>query len=714
MRPATRTPSALAALAVAVIAVVLAGVAPAAADPEPEVRLLVGWQPHTPMPKAAVVAELVGGEPVERVAAIGLDVVAVPAARAAATLARLRAHPGVAYAEPDRPVEAAATVPTDPLWPQQWGPVLTRTTTAWDTTIGSSSIVIAVLDSGVDAAHPDLAGVLVPGTDVINGDGDPNDDNGHGTAAAGVVAARANNGVGAAGYCWACRVMPVKVLDAAGQGSTSTVAAGVTWAVDRGARVLSLSLSGTATSSAVESAISYARSRGAVVIAAAGNEASTVPNYPAASPGVVSVAASDAADVRASYSNYGPWARLAAPGCHVTPNRGGGYVSFCGTSSATPAVAGIAGLLLSARPATTGTGLESTLTATAQPVGTWVVSGRVDAAAAMASLIGPLPAPAPEPVPVSFERVAGASRIETAVALSRRSRAVAPAVVVARADDYADALAAAPLAATVGGPLLLSARDQLADAASDEVRRLGAAVAYLVGGAAALSPVVEDALRAAGVGRVERIAGANRFDTARLIALRVGGSSAFLTEGANPDPARGWPDAVAVAGLAAQQRRPILLTGRDQLPAETRLALQQLGTAAVTVVGGPVAVSDEAAQSASDPDGDGAAQIALERLAGTDRWHTSTLVADRALAAAATNWLWLATGNDWPDALAAGPAAAASGAVLVLVDGRDLSRSPAAEAWLTAHQTGFREVVVVGGATSLSSLVEARVAELLR
>jgi hypothetical protein len=89
-------------------------------------------------------------------------------------------------------------------------------------------------------------------------------------------------------------------------------------------------------------------------------------------------------------------------------------------------------------------------------------------------------------------------------------------------------------------------------------------------------------------------------------------------------------------------------------------------------------------------------------------------VADRALAAAATNWLWLATGNDWPDALAAGPAAAASGAVLVLVDGRDLSRSPAAEAWLTAHQTGFREVVVVGGATSLSSLVEARVAELLR
>jgi thermitase len=130
----------------------------------------------------------------------------------------------------------------DEYLPTQWSVTKTHAEQAWDVSTGSSQMVVGILDTGVDPSQPDLRGKLVAGYDYVNNDQDPSDDNGHGTAVAGVVAASSDNGIGVAGYCWACRLMPVKVLGADGTGFASGLAQGIVWATDHGARVINASL----------------------------------------------------------------------------------------------------------------------------------------------------------------------------------------------------------------------------------------------------------------------------------------------------------------------------------------------------------------------------------------------------------------------------------------------------------------------------------------
>jgi subtilisin family serine protease len=257
---------------------------------------------------------------------------------------------------------------------------------AWDGARGSSSVLIAVLDTGVDFGHADLRGAAVAGYDFVNGDSNPADDQGHGTAAAGVLAARTNNTVGLAGMCWTCSLMSVKVLDAKGSGSTSTIARGIVWAADHGARVISMSLGGPAGTQTLADAVEYAAGKGVVIVAAAGNSGASTPFYPAAYPAVLSVGGTNSSDRRYEWSNYGSWVRVAAPGCNVSPLRGGGYGTFCGTSSATPVVAGVAGLALSARPRATKAEIEQAIKNAATPIGGAVRHGRIDAARTLAAL----------------------------------------------------------------------------------------------------------------------------------------------------------------------------------------------------------------------------------------------------------------------------------------------------------------------------------------
>jgi subtilisin family serine protease len=253
-------------------------------------------------------------------------------------------------------------------------------------TQGSSKIVVAVIDTGVDANHPDLRGALVPGWDFIGNDGDPSDDHGHGTAVAGVVAARSNNHVGGAGICWRCLVMPIKALDARGSGDDTLIAAGIVWAVDHGARVINLSLGGPGSSVELANALAYASAKGVIVVAAAGNAGTTTQFYPAADPHAISVAATTVADSRYSWSNFGSWVRLAAPGCNIAPILGGSYGTFCGTSSATPVVAGLVALELSAQPAATARDVEDALARAAVPLPAFVQYGRIDAGRTLALL----------------------------------------------------------------------------------------------------------------------------------------------------------------------------------------------------------------------------------------------------------------------------------------------------------------------------------------
>jgi subtilisin family serine protease len=361
-----------------------AGAGPARSGYQPA-RLVVGY--GSGAGEAVTVAErALGLKRLARVDQLGLDVLTGDAG----ALGSLRAEPGVRFAYLDTRVRALR-ISNDPFWSGQWSPVKVHAPAAWDRGVGSASLVVAVVDTGIAPATPDLRGRVLAGTDFVNGDDQADDDNGHGTAVAGIVAAAGDNGIGVAGYCWQCRVLPVKVLGADGTGFFSDVARGIVWATDHGARIVNASLGGPAEDAAVTAAAQYAAQHGALVVAAAGNDSSDTLSYPAALPNVLSVGASDPADHLYGFSNRG--AAIAAPGDNVTTALDG-YEEFLGTSSAAPVVSGAAALLFSALPSATPGQVVTALEQSATPLG-GVVFGRIDVAAALQLLAPAAPAPPP-------------------------------------------------------------------------------------------------------------------------------------------------------------------------------------------------------------------------------------------------------------------------------------------------------------------------------
>lgn len=349
----------------------------------------------------------------ERLDELDAAVVAVPPREITRAKASLEASPHVEYVERDAIVRASAVIPNDSLWRTQWGLQLLDLPAVWQATTARSRVRVAVLDSGIDASHPDLAGVVEPGIDLVDRDDDATDQNGHGTAAAGVIAARGGNGIGGAGVCGACSLIPVRVLDRHGAGTTSMLAEGIVWAADRGAQVISMSLGSRTPTDSVRDAVAYAVSKGAILVASAGNAGTTFPYYPAADPGVVSVAATMPDDSLYEWSNRGPWVRLAAPGCNTAPGLGGGFVDFCGTSSAAPVVAGLAGVALADRPLAAPDTVQAALGAEAVPV-PQVARGRVNARGALAALGAPVRTE-PQPVPLAVRYVKGSLTQRTPV-----------------------------------------------------------------------------------------------------------------------------------------------------------------------------------------------------------------------------------------------------------------------------------------------------------
>ena len=297
----------------------------------------------------------------------------------------------------------AGADPNDPFWPQEWGPTLTRASDLWQYTTGDPSIVIAVVDTGLSATpQPDMTHV-VPGWNIVSGDAATADTFGHGTWVSTVIGAQGNNGVGVAGYCWACSIMPVRV--AAGRDGTvsGNIAAGIRWAVDHGARIINVSLASNQADINEYGAVEYALDHGVLVVAAAGNGGNTNLLYPAADGttlgNVLSVAGSDQDDELYSWASRGPSVALSAPGCAEFLDPWIGAASACGSSFAPPAVTGIAGLLLSLKPGLTMYQIVGALKATAHPV-SGIAGGRVDAWAA-AHYLGLVPEnPPPPPTPV--------------------------------------------------------------------------------------------------------------------------------------------------------------------------------------------------------------------------------------------------------------------------------------------------------------------------
>jgi len=385
----------------------------------------------------------------------GLDLVdPEPGVSVGAAVADLERMDGVVYAEPDGIVRQAAT-PNDPLLSYEWNLTAIRAPEAWDVTTGSAQVTVGVVDTGIDATHPDLAPNLwanpgesgggretngldddgngriddVHGWDFVSRDGQPQDGNGHGTHVSGTIAARGNDAIGVAGLNWSSALMPLRVLGDDGSGFVSDAITAYAYAARNGARVLNASLGGSRFSRAEHDALAAAPNT--LFVVAAGNDGAdndATPEYPCDYDlaNVVCVAASGHDDALASFSNYGPAnVDLAAPGVDIASTwPGGRYALLDGTSMATPHVAGAAALLLAHDGTLTVAGLRAALLSSVQPVaalaGRVATGGRLDVAAALSAPPAP---PAPPPV-----RAAGAPPVAAPTAAASAVDRTAPGV----------------------------------------------------------------------------------------------------------------------------------------------------------------------------------------------------------------------------------------------------------------------------------------------
>ena len=386
-------------------------------------RVLVRFRSNVGLDHARQIVATLGAREDDVLPATGVFVLSLPEQASEAGFAHaLASRADVEFAELDRIIKPAEITPNDP-WFGSWQWYLTKVgaPAAWSTTTGDSSIIIAILDTGVDGTHPDLQSKMVPGWNIYNNNSDTRDVYQHGTVVAGTAAAASNNSQGVASIAWNCPIMPIRISALDGTATYSAMASGLTWAADHGARVANISYKAS-TSSTVASAANYFQSKGGVVVAAAGNEAffeSSVDN-----PYILTVSASDSNDQLTAWTNTGNNVDLAAPGTVFTTFPGGSYNSASGTSVSSPVVAGAAAMVLSTKPSLSGSQVQNILKQAADDFGPagWDTGygwGRVNVGRAVAAASG-ASAPTPDTTPpaVGFTSPSTGASVSGSVSVS--------------------------------------------------------------------------------------------------------------------------------------------------------------------------------------------------------------------------------------------------------------------------------------------------------
>lgn len=314
-------------------------------------------------------------------------IVKVPPGQEKKIIARLEKNKHIEFAELDRLVRPTF-IPDDSLFGSQWHHTKIGSSVAWDITRGDPNLIIAILDTGVHASHPDLAARIVPGWNIVSNNSDTTDINGHGTVTAGAAAAIGNNSIGVTGMAMDVKIMPIRITnDPGGWATWSSIANGFIWAADHGARVASNSYESHNSGSTMNSAAGYLRDRGGVAINSAGNTGAE--QLYSDMPNLITVSATNQSDLRPSWSSFGDYVDVSAPGVSILTTWGpSGYGNTHGTSLSAPLVAGVAALMFSANPALTADDVETILETSAVDLGEagwdkYYGHGRVDAAAAV-------------------------------------------------------------------------------------------------------------------------------------------------------------------------------------------------------------------------------------------------------------------------------------------------------------------------------------------
>lgn len=355
-------------------------------------EILVSFAAGTTCSEMSGVASLIGGTIVGTQPGLGLFQIRFAGNATAQgvydALATVQSSPKVAQAAPIIIGQIDEVTPNDSDYSLQYAPAKIRADEAW--VVARGGPVIAVVDTGVDYNHPDLAGKVIKGHDYVNGDNDPLDDQSHGTHVTGIAAANSNNGQGVAGISWKSKVLAIKVFDSNGSGSALNAAAGIKEAADSGAKVINCSFgfgfSGLASvfnlyyQLIFNNAVNYATAKGSIVVVSAGNENTTAFKYPCLSSSSFCVGSTDSSDNRSSFSSFGAAVDIAAPGSSIWSTIPGSYGSKSGTSMAAPAVAGSVAVVRSYFPSWTAGQVIERLQKTAAPITPDhpLGSGRVD------------------------------------------------------------------------------------------------------------------------------------------------------------------------------------------------------------------------------------------------------------------------------------------------------------------------------------------------
>ncbi|UXH43348.1 cell wall-binding repeat-containing protein [Rossellomorea vietnamensis] len=577
--------------------------------------------------------------------------------------------------------------------------------------------VIAVVDTGVDHTLADLSNVVLKedGYNFVGRNSDAMDDHGHGTHVSGIIAAEANNHYSMAGINPHAKILPVKVLDASGSGDTEQIAYGIKYAVDHGAQVINLSLGGSY-SRVIEYALKYAHDHGVTVVAATGNDGMEGISYPGSSKYVVSVGATNNMDLVSDYSNFGNGIDLVAPGTDIPSLVPDGNVTYMsGTSMATPHVAAVAGLLLSQDAGLTPAQVERVLTRTALDIsfseednpgdgyyyedeypypaemvlpGYDTVSGwgRLDALGAVTGIAQ---------ANIGTERIFGSDRYETAVKISSKGWEQSDVAVIATGRNYPDALSATPLAYHHQAPLLLTNTTTLPKSVKDELKRLKVKKVILVGGKSVISANVEKEVKDLGIKTVSRISGADRYETSVKIAEQLG-----FTDRAVVATGQSFADALSIAPIAARLEMPILLTSKNGTPDSVQNYIEESMFEQFYVIGGESVIPEMVAEEFMN----------YERLSGSDRYETNSSIISYFAGELNITTPFIATGKNYPDALAGSALAAVEGNPVVLTHPKEAQFTTMDTLAMFAPVTD--QYYILGGEGAISdSVIESLLAQ---